>query len=207
MNPRPPAYKLDGPEGAWYSRVLTLAAMLLPVFMLFRIAPGLAYDPGRAIVDGFRDAALAVVAMVLIPHAYNVTANALNTFTDGIGGSAGATLIAQLAGSALAWGALFILISLASPGAGFIGGALLLAVALVAILGTVRWFLLQAAVIASPLLVLAWLHPALRGAASQIYGMVGALMLAGPITALFLLLFAGALLDGNILKTARGASP
>ena len=200
-----PVFKLDGPEGAWYSRVLTLAVMVLPVFMLFRIAPGLAYDPGRAIVDGFRDAALAVVAMLLIPHAYNVTANALNTFTDGIGGSAGATLIAQLAGSALAWGALFILISLASPGAGFIGGTLILAVAFVAILGTVRWFLLQAIVIASPLLVLAWLHRALRGAASQLYGMAGSMMLAGPITALFLLLIAGAFLEGNILKTAGGS--
>jgi carbon starvation protein len=200
-----PVFKPDGPEGAWYSRTLTLAVMVLPVFMLFRIAPGLAYDPGRAIVDGFRDAALAVIAMLLIPHAYNVTANVLNTFTDGIGGPAGATLIAQLAGSALAWGALFILISLASPGAGFIGGTMLLAVALVAILGTVRWFLLQAIVIASPLLVLAWLHPALRGAASQLYGMVGSMMLAGPITALFLLLIAGAFLEGNILKTAGGS--
>ncbi|MCC5990173.1 MAG: hypothetical protein LM558_01500, partial [Thermosphaera sp.] len=200
-----PVFRLDGPEGAWYNRTLTLAVMLLPVFMLFRIAPGLAYDPGRAIVDGFRDVALAVIAMMLIPHAYNVTANALNTFTDGIGGSTGATIIAQLAGSAIAWGGLFILISLASPGAGFIGGALLMAVALVAILGIVRWFLLQAIVIASPLLVLAWLHPTLRGAANQFYNMVGAMMLAGPVTALFLLLFAGAFFEGNILKVAGGS--
>ena len=200
-----PVFRLDGPEGAWYNRTLTLAVMLLPVFMLFRIAPGLAYDPGRAIVDGFRDAALAVIAMMLIPHAYNVTANALNTFTDGIGGSTGATIIAQLAGSAIAWGGLFILISLASPGAGFIGVALLLAVALVAILGVVRWFLLQAIVIASPLLVLAWLHPTLRGVANQFYNMVGAMMLAGPVTALFLLLFAGAFFEGNMLKVAGGS--
>jgi hypothetical protein len=55
------------------------------------------------------------------------------------------------------------------------------------------------------LLVLAWLHPALRGAVSQLYGMVGAMLLAGPLTAVFVSLFAEAVLGDNVLQSLAGS--
>ncbi len=200
-----PVFRFDGPEGEMYKTVLKIAVGLLPVFMVFRIAPGLAYNPGAAIVDGFRDAAIAVLAMILIPHAYNITAGALNSFTEALMGPAGASIVSQMAGTAIAWGILFIIISFFSPGAGFLGTALLGTVFLIAALVMIRWFILLASVAASPFLVLAWLHPALRGAADQVKGLVGAMLVAGPLAAVFTLLFAKIMLGDNPLQQLGGS--
>jgi carbon starvation protein len=158
-----PVFRFEGPEGQWYKTVLTASIALLPIFLLFRIAPGLAYEPGRAIVDGFRDAAFAVVAMILIPHAYNVTAGALNTFVEMLMGPAGSAIVSQMAGTAIAWAVIFMVVSLVSPGVGFLGTAILMTILMVAALASLRWFILLTAVSISPFLVLAWLHPYLRG--------------------------------------------
>jgi hypothetical protein len=173
--------------------------------MLFRIAPGLAYSPGAAIVDGFRDAAIAVLAMMLIPHAYNITAGALNSFTEALMGPAGAAIVSQMAGTAIAWGIFFMIISFFSPGAGFLGFSLLLTVFLISALTVVRWFLLLAGVTASPFLVLAWLHPALRGAAEQVKGLVGAMLVAGPLAAVFTTLFAKIVLGDSPWQQLGGS--
>jgi carbon starvation protein len=195
---------MDGPEGEWYKISLKIAITLLPVFMLFRIAPGLAYSPGAAIVDGFRDAAIAVLAMMLIPHAYNITAGALNTFTEALMGPAGAAIVSQMAGTAIAWEIFFMVISFFSPGAGFLGFALFATVFLISALIIVRWFLLLAAVAASPFLVLAWMHPALRGAAESVKGLVGTMLVAGPLAAVFTMLFAKIVLGDNPLQQLGG---
>jgi carbon starvation protein len=192
-----PTFRMDGPEGEWYKTSLKIAVGLLPVFMLFRIAPGLAYSPGAAIVDGFRDAAIAVLAMMLIPHAYNVTAGALNAFTEALMGPAGAAIVSQMAGTAIAWGIFFMIISFFSPGAGFLGFALLATVFLITALIVVRWFIILASVAASPFLVLAWMHPALRGAAESVKGLVASMLVAGPLAAIFTLLFAKVMLGDN----------
>jgi hypothetical protein len=195
-----PVFRFDGPEGQWYKTVLTASVALLPIFILFRIAPGLAYDPGRAVVDGFRDAAFAVVAMILIPHAYNVTAGALNTFTEMLMGPAGAAIVSQMAGTAVAWAVIFLVVSLVSPGVGFLGTSILLTVALIAAVATLRWFLILAAVSASPFLVLAWLHPYLRGGVDSLKGIVTGMLVAGPLAAMFALLFSKVMLGDNPLQ-------
>jgi carbon starvation protein len=192
-----PVFRLDGPEGEWYRTVLTASVALLPVFILFRIAPGLAYDPGRAVVDGFRDAAFAVIAMILIPHAYNVTAGALNTFTEMLMGPAGATIVSQMAGTATAWAIVFMVVSLVSPGVGFLGTLILITVLMVSALAALRWFVILSVVSASPFLVLAWLHPYLRGGVDTLKGLVGAMLVAGPVAAMFTLLFSKVILGDN----------
>jgi hypothetical protein len=200
-----PTFRMDGPEGELYKTSLTIAVTLLPVFMLFRIAPGLAYNPGAAIVDGFRDAAIAVLAMMLIPHAYNVTAGALNAFTEALMGPAGAAIVSQMAGTAIAWGIFFMVISFFSPGAGFLGFALFATVFLITALIMVRWFVILASVAASPFLVLAWMHPALRGAADQVKGLVGAMLVAGPLAAVFTMLFAKVMLGDSPWQQLGGS--
>ncbi|MCC5990868.1 MAG: hypothetical protein LM558_05125, partial [Thermosphaera sp.] len=195
-----PVFRLDGPEGEWYRTVLTASIALLPIFILFRIAPGLAYEPGRAVVDGFRDAAFAVIAMILIPHAYNVTAGALNTFTEMLMGPAGAAIVSQMAGTAIAWAIVFMVVSLVSPGVGFLGTLILITVLLIAALSTLRWFLLLAVVSISPFLVLAWLHPYLRGAVDNFKGLVGVMLVTGPVAAMFTLLFSKVMLGDNPLQ-------
>jgi len=193
-----PVFRLDGPEGEWYRTVLTASIALLPIFILFRIAPGLAYDPGRAIVDGFRDAAFAVIAMILIPHAYNVTAGALNTFTEMLMGPAGAAIVSQMAGTAVAWAIVFMVVSLVSPGVGFLGTLILITVLMVSALATLRWFVVLSVVSASPFLVLAWLHPYLRGGVDTLRSIVTGMLVAGPVAAMFTLFFSKAVLGDNI---------
>jgi hypothetical protein len=195
-----PVFRFDGPEGEWYRTVLTASIALLPIFLLFRIAPELAYDPGRAVVDGFRDAAFAVVAMILIPHAYNVTAGALNTFTEMLMGPTGSAIVSQMAGTAVAWAVIFLVVSLVSPGAGFLGTMIVMTVLMIAALAVLRWFIILAVVSMSPFLVLVWLHPYLRGGVDAVRGLVGVMLVAGPVAAMFTLLFSKVALGDNPLQ-------
>jgi hypothetical protein len=129
----------------------------------------------------------------------------LNSFTEALMGHAGASIVSQMAGTAIAWGIFFMVVSFFSPGAGFLGTTLLLTVVLVAALATLRWFLILGAVSASPFLVLAWMHPALRGAAESVKGLVGAMLVAGPLAAVFTLLFAKIMLGDNPLQQLGGS--
>jgi hypothetical protein len=84
-----------------------------------------------------------------------------------------------------------------SPGAGFLGFALLATVFLITALIVVRWFVILASVAASPFLVLAWLHPTLRGAADQVERLVASMLAAGPLAAVFTMLFAKIMLGDS----------
>jgi hypothetical protein len=201
-----PVFRFDGPEGGWYRMVLTASVTLMPVFLLFRIAPGLAYNPGAAIVEGFRDAAFAVLAMILVPHAYNVTAGVLNTFTEMIMGSAGAAIVSQMAGTAVALASIYLLVSLVAPGVGFLGSLILLTVLIINAIALLRWFLLLALVATSPFLILAWLHPYLRGAVDTFKGLAGAMLVAGPVAAAFTLLFTKVVLGDNPVQQLLGSA-
>jgi hypothetical protein len=137
------------------------------------------------------------VAMILIPHAYNVTAGVLNTFTEALVGPAGAAVVSQMAGTAIAWGIFFMVVSFFSPGAGFLGFTMFATVFLITALIVIRWFILLASVAASPFLVLAWLHPTLRGAVDSVERLVASMLVAGPLAAVFTMLFAKIMLGDN----------
>jgi hypothetical protein len=120
-------------------------------------------------------------------------------------GPAGAAIVSQMAGTAVAWAAVFLVVSLVSPGVGFLGTLILMTILMVGALATLRWFILLALVSISPFLILAWLHPYLRGAVDATKGLAGAMLVAGPVAAMFTLLFTKVVLGENILQQLAGS--
>jgi carbon starvation protein len=178
---------------AW-SLIATASLAGFGLFLAFNTAYRAfrAEDIGGSLAESLKEGVFAAVLILIAIPLYNATASLLNSIAwmiiephmASIG--SGFALVAGLFALSLVTG--YFIPALASLGAFLaLSSIFLIAIALV------RYYLIAALVVGSPLLIIAWLHPGLRGAAQALLGVLAALMLMGPIASIALsALFSGA---------------
>jgi len=140
----------------------------------------------RAVIASVKDSVIALVLALLAPHIYNATASIISTVSVAIVGQGYAV-------QAMAVGIYAIAIALGAaigyflPYLAHLAATATILMLIGNIILVIRWALILAIVAASPLLALAYIHPALRGAARGVVGVLAGLMLAGPIAAIALI--------------------
>jgi carbon starvation protein len=178
---------------AW-SLIATASLAGFGLFLAFNTAYRAfrAEDIGGSLAESLKEGVFAAVLILIAIPLYNATASLLNSIAwmiiephmASIG--SGFALVAGLFALSLVTG--YFIPALASLGAFLaLSSIFLIAIALV------RYYLIAALVVGSPLLIIAWLHPGLRGAVQALLGVLAALMLMGPIASIALsALFSGA---------------
>jgi len=173
----------DDPVYGLYQMILNVSMAALGLFLAFDIIWRSVNEGVLSIADSLKDAVVVVSMALLAPYVYNATAQALNTVSF--------QLIGQIDISwVLAW--IFLQLALGVVLGYFIpflaNYAVFLAVTLflASVVVYVRYILITTLVAASPLIAVAYLHPALRGAVRHVVGLLAGLMLAGPIAAVFM---------------------
>ncbi|MEM2472739.1 MAG: hypothetical protein QXI64_09625 [Sulfolobales archaeon] len=178
---------------AW-SLIATASLAGFGLFLAFNTAYRAfrAEDIGGSLAESLKEGVFAAVLILIAIPLYNATASLLNSVAwmiiephmASIG--SGFALVAGLFALSLVTG--YFIPALASLGAFLaLSSIFLIAIALV------RYYLIAALVVGSPLLIIAWLHPGLRGAVQALLGVLAALMLMGPIASIALsALFSGA---------------
>jgi carbon starvation protein len=167
-----------------YANMMSLALLGFSLMLAFSIAWSItAGETPRAVIASIKDAVVAIVLAILAPYIYNATASVLNTVSMGFVGYGYAIQGFAIAFYAIVFGvaaAFGYFVPFLSNVAAF--AVVLLLIGNVIVLA--RWALILAIVVSSPLLALAYIHPALRGAVKHIIGLLAGLMLAGPIAAI-----------------------
>jgi hypothetical protein len=140
----------------------------------------------KAVVASIKDAVLALLLALLAPYIYNATASIINTVSVGIVGQGYAVqaMAVGIYATAIALGAA---LGLFLPYLAHLAATATILMLIGNIILVIRWALILAIVAASPLLALAYIHPALRGAARRVVGVLAGLVLAGPIAAIALI--------------------
>ena len=179
-----------------YVNMMNLSLLGLSLVLAFSIAwSATTGEAPRAVIASVKDAVIAIALAILAPYIYNATASVLNTVAVGFVGygymvqGIAVTTYAIAFGLAAAFG--YFVPFLSNVGA-FTAVLMLIGNVIV----TARWAIILAVVASSPLLALAYIHPALRGAVKHIIGLLAGLMLAGPIAAVALAIL-GYLLPGQ----------
>jgi carbon starvation protein len=163
--------------------ILNVSLTVLGLFLAFDIIWRSVNEGILSIADSLKDAVVVVSIALLAPYVYNATAQALNTVSF--------QLIGQIdIGWVLAW--IFLQLALGVILGYFVpflaNYAVFLAITLflASVMVYVRYILILTLVASSPLIAVAYLHPALRGIVRHMVGLLAGLMLAGPIAAVFM---------------------
>jgi len=182
-----PTFPEQGELREIYDSVMELSMGALGIFLAFKIAWGFfeEMDPAEGIVSSFKDTIIAISIAFLAPYVYNATAEALNAVSYNLISAIDLSWV-------LGWFMLEIALGIALgyfvPFIANYAAMLVFFLIIASVFVYMRYFLILTIITASPLLSIAYLHPGLKGAVRQITGMLGGLMLAGPISALLLLI-------------------
>lgn len=181
----------------WYKAVTTIAMSVLGIYLLFRFAYSAMHgeDPGKEIVVALKDAIVVVILMVLAPYVYNISAGVLNSVT-----SISASQIdlgwvyAGLAGLATTG----MIIGYFSPGFADLAAFAVIACLITLIMGMLRYWIIYSMIVASPILLVSYLHPGFRKVVGHYLTLLSGLLLAGPITAIGLAMITNSLKESGI---------
>jgi hypothetical protein len=170
-----------------YAMLFQASLIGVGLFTAFSIAWSVAVgETPRAVIASVKDSVVALVLALLAPHIYNATASIINTVSVGIVGQGYAVQAMAVGIYAIAI-ALGAALGLFLPYLAHLAATATILMLIGNIILVIRWALILAIVAASPLLALAYIHPALRGAARGVVGVLAGLMLAGPIAAIALI--------------------
>lgn len=181
----------------WYQTITTVAMSTLGIYLLLRFAYSAMHgeDPGKEIIVALKDAIVVVILMVLAPYVYNISVQVLNAVTSVSASQidlgwvyAG---IAMLATSGM-------VLSYFSPGFGDLAAFAVIACLITLIMGMLRYWIIYSMIVASPILLVSYLHPAFRKAVSHFLNLLSGLLLAGPITAIGLAMITNSLKESGI---------
>jgi carbon starvation protein len=179
-----------------YANMMNLALLGFSLMLAFSIVwSATMSETPRAVIASIKDAVVAAVLAILAPYIYNATASVINTVAVGFVGYGYMVQGMAVATYAIAFGlaaAFGYFVPFLSNVASLTAVLMLIGNVIV----TARWAIILAVVASSPLLALAYIHPALRGAVKHIIGLLAGLMLAGPIAAVALAIL-GYLLPGQ----------
>jgi hypothetical protein len=170
-----------------YAMLFQASLIGVGLFTAFSIAWSVAVgESPRAVIASVKDSVVALVLALLAPHIYNATASIINTVSVGIVGQGYAVQAMAVGIYAIAI-ALGAALGLFLPYLAHLAATATILMLIGNIILVIRWALILAIVAASPLLALAYIHPALRGAARGVVGVLAGLVLAGPIAAIALI--------------------
>jgi len=170
-----------------YAMLFQASLIGVGLFIAFSIAWSVAVgESPRAVIASVKDSVIALVLALLAPHIYNATASIINTVSVGIVGQGYAVQAMAVGIYAIAI-ALGAALGLFLPYLAHLAATATILMLIGNIILVIRWALILAIVAASPLLALAYIHPALRGAARGVVGVLAGLVLAGPIAAIALI--------------------
>jgi carbon starvation protein len=170
-----------------YAMLFQASLIGVGLFIAFSIAwSTIVGESPRAVIASVKDSVIALVLALLAPHIYNATASIINTVSVGIVGQGYAVQAMAVGIYAIAI-ALGAALGLFLPYLAHLAATATILMLIGNIILVIRWALILAIVAASPLLALAYIHPALRGAARGVVGVLAGLVLAGPIAAIALI--------------------
>jgi len=193
-----PVFPLDQESFIYqtYSNILQLSLIGFGLFLAFSIAWSVAaHEAPTGFIRSVKDAVVALTLALLAPHIYNATALIINTVSAGFVGYGymvqGVSIAVYTAAIGLA-----AVVGYFIPFVAHVASIATFLMIIGNVIVTARWAIMLAIVAASPLLALAYIHPALRGAVKHVVGLLAGLMLAGPIAAIALAVL-GYLLPGQ----------
>ncbi|MEM3254464.1 MAG: hypothetical protein QW765_05290 [Fervidicoccaceae archaeon] len=168
-----------------YEYILKASMGFLGLFLSFDIAARAFREDNffSALIDSIKDASAAVALAFLAPSVYNATASMLNTISLHFVSSIDIGWVFSWIAGQLA---LSVILGYAIPFAANYGSMLAFLLTVSSTVIYARYVLLLTIVSSSPLLSIAYLHPALRASVKHILGIFAGLLLAGPLTSIFL---------------------
>lgn len=164
-----------------YMAVTSVAVTALGLFLVLRIVSGfLDKDPSSSTVDAIKEAVLVLAVILIAPYLYQTFAFLCNQVTSLVVDKINlapmlASLTVMVIGAAV--------LGVVSSFAGALGGAITYSFMLSAFTAFLRFALIKALVYATPLLAVAYLFPAARGAVKFFMNVLAGLVLAGPVAA------------------------
>ncbi|WP_202320346.1 PKD domain-containing protein, partial [Archaeoglobus neptunius] len=181
----------------WYKSVTTIAMGVLGVYLLLRFAYSAMHgeDPGKEIVVALKDAIVVVILMVLAPYIYNISAGVLNSITSI---SASQIDLGWVYGGLAGLATLGMVIGYFTPGFADLAAFAVVACLITLIMGMLRYWIIYSMIVASPILLVSYLHPAFKRVVGHYLTLLSGLLLAGPITAIGLAMITNSLKNSDI---------
>jgi len=181
----------------WYQTITTIAMGILGVYLLFRFAYSAMHgeDPGKEIVVALKDSIVVVILIVLAPYVYNISAETLNAVTSI---SASQIDLGWVYGGLAGLATTGIILSYFSPGFGDLAAFAVIACLITLIMGMLRYWIIYSMIVASPILLVSYLHPAFRKVVGHYLTLLSGLLLAGPITAIGLAMISNSIQESGI---------
>lgn len=164
-----------------YVAVTSVAVTALGLFLVLRIVSGfLDKDPSSSTVDAIKEAVLVLAVILIAPYLYQTFAFLCNQITSLVVDRINlAPMLVALTAMVISAAVLGVISSFA----GALGGAITYSFMLSAFTAFLRFALIKALVYATPLLAVAYLFPAARGAVKFFMNVLAGLVLAGPVAA------------------------
>ncbi len=171
-----------------YQKVTLVALAVFGLYLAFgivhRIFTKEAVD--EAVIESIKEAVYVLAIIYLAPYIYNVSASILNAVSAMLVGNIDvAPLYAGLISAVL----LAIISGYFVPFIANIISYVVMAFIVTGAICAVKYWLILALVILSPLFAVSYLHPAFKGAVRFYLGILAGLMLAGPLSAVLLAIF------------------
>ena len=174
----------SGEDMKLYMAVTSVAMAALGLFLAIRIVSRfLERDPSSSVVDSVKEAVLVLAVVLLAPYLYQTFAHLCNQASSvvidriNLAGSI-LSLVGLVAASAI--------LGVVSSFAGTLGSVLVYSFMLSSFAAALRYALIKSLVYCAPLLAVAYLFPAARGAVKFFMNVLAGLVLAGPVAAFIL---------------------
>ncbi|MEM4951944.1 MAG: hypothetical protein QXV81_06760 [Ignisphaera sp.] len=173
-----------------YQKILAISMSALGLYLALGLAFG-AFE-GR-VVEVFKDAVLALALALLMPHIYNASVGIMNSVSLMI------TPWIDPTGGAAAIVALGVAIGYFVPAVANLAALLMTTLVLLSAIVLVRYILIITIVAAFPLIAVASIHPLFRGIMKHCLSLLSGLVIAGPLTAVFLRILSETVPGGGIV--------
>ncbi|MEM0035692.1 MAG: PKD domain-containing protein [Desulfurococcus sp.] len=177
--------RLEEGSAEWglYELTFSISMSGLGLYLGFRLLQAVFEGESRGFIDVVREALIAVLLSLTAPYLHNASVDMLNAFSlkvvECVDPMPSIASILALISTGVALG-FFI------PVAANLAVVLTIMLASASALVVIRHWLILTITVSSPILAIAYLHPALRGAMNRVIGLWGSLVLAGPLTAVFM---------------------
>ncbi|ADV64781.1 PKD domain-containing protein [Desulfurococcus mucosus] len=178
-----PRLEEGSPEWGLYTAVLDASLTGLGFFLALRLIQAAVNGDARGFIDSVKEALVAVLLSLTAPYIYNASVDILNALSMRI--VQGVDPMPSIA-SALTLISTGVILGFFIPAAAHLAALLTLILAATAALVAVRHWLTLSIAASTPLLAVAYLHPGLRGAVNRVIGLWSGLVLAGPLSAVFM---------------------
>jgi len=177
--------RLTEDSGAWgiYTLVLSVSMGGLGLFLGFRLLEAVLRGELRGFLESLREVFTVVLLAYTAPRVYNASIDILNALSLRV--IEGVDPMPSVA-SALALVSAGVGLGFFVPAAAYLAVFIVLVLVTAAALIAIRHWLILSIAASTPLLAVAYLHPGLRGAVRRIIGLWGSMILAGPLTAVFM---------------------